>query len=63
LLNVTGGSASAARVDMNWASTAGALSVINVGGGSGVASLSAAPSTTLGVNWGAAARLRELTAS
>ena len=50
LLNITGGSASAARVDMNWSSTAGALSVINVGGGGSAASLSAASGTTLGVN-------------
>jgi autotransporter-associated beta strand protein len=50
LLNITGGSASAARVDMNWSSTAGALSVINVGGGNPPASLTAVASSTLGVN-------------
>jgi autotransporter-associated beta strand protein len=50
LLNITGGSASAARVDLNWSGTSGALSVINVGGGVNPASLAAAASTTLGVN-------------
>ena len=50
LLNITGGSASAARVDMNWAGTSGAVSIINVGGGSNPASLTAAASTSLGVN-------------
>ena len=50
LLNITGGSAAAARVDMNWSGTSGALSVINVGGGNNPASLTAAASTTLGVN-------------
>jgi autotransporter-associated beta strand protein len=50
LLNITGGSASAARVDMNWSGTSGALSAINVGGGNAPASLTAAASTTLGVN-------------
>jgi autotransporter-associated beta strand protein len=52
LLNITGGSASAARVDMNWSSTAGALSVINVGGGNTPATLSVLPGSTLGVNLG-----------
>jgi autotransporter-associated beta strand protein len=50
LLNITGGSASGARVDMNWSGTSGALSVINVGGGAGPASLTVAPSTSVGVN-------------
>ncbi len=50
LLNITGGSAYGARVDLNWSGTSGASSVINVGGGSNPASLTAAPSSTLGVN-------------
>lgn len=50
LLNITGGSAYGSRVDMNWSGTSGALSVINVGGGNNAASLTAAASTTLGVN-------------
>ncbi len=50
LLNITGGSAYGARVDLNWSGTSGASSVINVGGGNNPASLTAAPSATLGVN-------------
>lgn len=50
LLNITGGSAYGNRVDLNWSGTSGASSVINVGGGATPAALTAAPSTTLGVN-------------
>ena len=50
LLNITGGSAFGYRVDMNWATTSGAIAVVNVGGGANAASLTASPSATLGVN-------------
>ena len=50
LFNLLGGSASSARVDMNWSGTSGAVSVINVGGGNTPASLTVAASTSLGVN-------------
>ena len=50
LLNITGGSASAARVDMNWSGTSTAVSIINVGGSTNAASLTATASTSLGVN-------------
>ena len=41
-LNVTGGAITAIRMDINWAGTSGATSVINVGGGAGAAALAAA---------------------
>ncbi len=50
LLNITGGSASAYRVDMDWAGSKGALSVINVGGGNSPASLATSTDTTTGVS-------------
>ncbi len=50
LLNVTGGSVSATRVEMNWAGTAGGVSMLNIGGGVGGASVSTTASTTLGLN-------------
>lgn len=50
LFNMTGGTATALRIDMNFAGTTGALSVLNVGGGAGLASLSTTGSTTLGLS-------------
>ncbi len=50
MINLTGGTMSSLRVDMNWGGTAGATSVLNVGGGSTAAGFSTTGSTTLGLS-------------
>lgn len=48
LLNVTGGSvtSNSQNIGLNWANTAGSISILNVGGGSGAASVTGASSAT-----------------
>jgi fibronectin-binding autotransporter adhesin len=50
VINLTGGAMTGNRIEMNWASAAGATSVLDLGGGTGPASLATAGSTTLGLN-------------
>ncbi len=49
VLNTTGGTVTGTRIHLNWAATAGATSILNVGGG-GAAAVSTTGSTTLGLD-------------
>ena len=49
ILNVTGGNVTAARVEIDWATTTAQISVVNVGGGAGAASISTTGSATIGL--------------